>query len=270
MTADEVRYTDVVCIGAGFAGICVGAQLQRQLGVDSFHIYEREASVGGTWFKNQYPGVMCDVPSIVYSLSFAPRRNWSDLYAPYQEILAYLTDVSRKYDLERRTSLRTQVTAAAWDDERKRWRVTLRNVDSGAEFAHECKLLFTGVGQFGRPRTVEDLGAIGPERFAGPILLSTSWDHSVDLTGKRVVLIGNGCTSCGFLTPWCLVSAACLRTLSILRHGQPNPPSSRRQGREHRATFTKQTLDRTRRTPGAGRHRRVHGTICAVDRAYFP
>ena len=190
----EILYSEVVCIGAGFSGLCVGAQLQT-MGVENFRIYERESSLGGTWFVNTYPGCMCDVPAVVYSFSFSPNESWSSVYCSHTEILAYMQNVSRKFDLDRRTTLRTEVVDAVWDNGKKRWRVTLCDLASGRQFQHECKLLFTGVGQFGRPRTVEDLRAKDHEKFSGTIVRSTKWDPNITLNNKKVVLIGNGCES---------------------------------------------------------------------------
>jgi cation diffusion facilitator CzcD-associated flavoprotein CzcO len=156
------------------------------------HIYDRESGLGGTWFVNQYPGAACDVPAVLYSLSFAPNPNWSAMMCPYGELLEYLTDVARKYELESRMTFRTECVSANWDEDAARWRVTLRNVDTGAEFIHECKILFMAVGHFGRPRTAESLGMQNVDLFKGPIVHSARWEHSVDLCDKRVVVVGNG------------------------------------------------------------------------------
>ncbi|KAH7070795.1 4-hydroxyacetophenone monooxygenase [Auriculariales sp. MPI-PUGE-AT-0066] len=194
MTSDAL-YSDVVCIGAGFAGICAGAQLQVQLGVENFTIYERGSTFGGTWFWNQYPGAACDVPAVLYSLSFAPKSDWSSLFCPYPEIFEYLLGVARKYDLERRTKFHTEIKSARWDEEKQRWRLVARNINTGTEFTHECKVLISGAGQFGTPRTMADLGAANCESFEGQVMHSARWDHSIDLHGKRVVIVGNGCTA---------------------------------------------------------------------------
>jgi cation diffusion facilitator CzcD-associated flavoprotein CzcO len=191
--ATDVPYSDVVCIGAGFSGICLGAQLQIQLGIDNFHIYEREAGVGGTWFVNQYPGCACDVPAAFYCLSFAQNSKWSGVICPYNELLTYIHGVATKYDLHRRTTLKTSCISARWNDNTKRWRLTLRNVETGVEHEHECKVFFSGVGVFGRPRSVQDLGAKNVDQFQGKVVHSARWDHSVDLSGKRIVVVGNGC-----------------------------------------------------------------------------
>ncbi|KAH7096819.1 4-hydroxyacetophenone monooxygenase [Auriculariales sp. MPI-PUGE-AT-0066] len=117
------------------------------------------------------------------------------MYCPYPEILEYLLGVARKYDLERRTKFRTAIKSARWDEEKRRWLLVARNIDTDIEFTHECKILISGTGQHGTPRTMADLEAANCELFEGPVVHAARWDHSVDLHGKRVVVVGNGCTA---------------------------------------------------------------------------
>src|SRR6059036_3439788 len=105
----------IVIIGTGFSGIAVGVLLKKA-GIESFVILEKAGDVGGTWRDNSYPGAACDVPSHLYSFSFAQRRDWSRLCSPQQEILDYLHDVAGRFGVDRLVVPSTRVVACAWDD----------------------------------------------------------------------------------------------------------------------------------------------------------
>ncbi|EJD40432.1 putative monooxygenase [Auricularia subglabra TFB-10046 SS5] len=187
------EYIPVICIGAGMGGICLGAQLQRRLGFTDFHIYEKLHEFGGTWCANTYPGCACDVPAVLYSFSFAQKPNWTGAFPPQGEILKYIVSVAESYGLRERTTFRTKCVRATWDDGRKRWRVHLLNLDTGETSVKECKVFITSVGILTEPvpaSVTADFGA-----FKGPVFHSARWDHSVDLHGKDVVVIGNGCSA---------------------------------------------------------------------------
>ncbi len=113
----------VLIIGAGFGGIAAAIDLQAH-GFDEITIVDRAEGCGGTWLHNDYPGAACDVPSHLYSYSFAQRRDWSRLCSPQDEILAYLREVVRDHGLERRMELGTEVTSCRWDDESRTWKTT--------------------------------------------------------------------------------------------------------------------------------------------------
>ncbi|MER5266279.1 NAD(P)/FAD-dependent oxidoreductase [Actinosynnema sp. NPDC002837] len=176
--------TAVVVIGAGFAGIGMALGLRRA-GFTDVTVLERADDVGGVWRDNTYPGAACDVPSSLYSYSFAPNASWPRRYAAQPDILAYLRDAAAPVrDLVR---LGCDVTGAA--REGGRWRVEL----AGGEVV-ECDVLISAVGQLSRP-AVPDL----PGRFGGPAFHSARWRHDVDLRGRRVAVIGTGASAVQFV-----------------------------------------------------------------------
>ncbi|GII76368.1 4-hydroxyacetophenone monooxygenase [Sphaerisporangium rufum] len=173
----------VAIIGAGFGGLCMGIRL-RAAGITSFTIFEKAGGVGGTWRDNTYPGAACDVPSHLYSYSFEQARGWTRRFPRQPEILAYLEHCADKYRLRRHLRLNTEVTAAAFDEERGCWRVTT----AGGQ-QESFDVVVTGVGQLNRPHLPEIPGM--PD-FAGTAFHSARWDHGHDLAGRRVAVIGNG------------------------------------------------------------------------------
>jgi cation diffusion facilitator CzcD-associated flavoprotein CzcO len=183
-SAPPVRARAVI-IGTGFAGLGMAIALQRQ-GVD-FVIVEKAHDVGGTWRDNSYPGCACDVPSHLYSFSFEPKATWSKLFSPQPEILDYLKDVTEKYGLRRYIRFGQKVSRAHWDDSEYRWHVF---TESGDEYV--AQFLISGAGALHIPRTPD---IDGMDEFLGPAFHSAQWDHSVDLTGKRVAIIGTGASA---------------------------------------------------------------------------
>src|SRR5437667_3514351 len=121
--ARAARSPSVIIVGAGFGGIAAAIELKRA-GIDDVRILERAADLGGTWYYNSYPGCACDVPSHLYSFSFAQRRDWSRLCSPQAEIHDYLSDVARTLDVERLVRPGRTVSACSWDEDRCRWSVT--------------------------------------------------------------------------------------------------------------------------------------------------
>ena len=184
-------YSQFTCIGACVSGIGLGATLQRWYGITDIQIFERHEGCGGTWFANRYPGVACDVPSALYSFSFETNPNWTRVLPTQEELLKYLTRVARKYDLLKRMRFRCSVQRAEWIEESARWRLTVHDDATDTTFVHETQFLFSGTGQLVTPR---ELDVPGAETFRGPIFHSARWNHDVDLTDKRVIVIGNGCT----------------------------------------------------------------------------
>lgn len=174
----------VVVIGAGMAGILSGVKLQER-GLDDFVIYEKAATLGGTWRENTYPGVACDVPSHLYSYSFAPNPDWSHTFSPGSEIRDYLEDVARRYDVEGRIRFNTEVTRLTFED--GRWHVDLSD---GSHDGADIVIAATGV--LHHP-SIPDID--GLEHFAGACFHSARWDHSVPLEGARVGVVGTGSTA---------------------------------------------------------------------------
>ena len=178
---------DVVVVGAGFAGMYLLHRL-RGLGF-SARVVEAGADVGGTWYWNRYPGARCDIQSIDYSYSFDPELDdewvWSQKYAPQPEILRYAQHVADRHDLRRDIQFSTRVDSAVWDDDLHRW--TVRTSDSTAT---TCRYYVMASGCLSMPK---DVDIAGTDRFAGDVLFTSRWPHEgVDLTGKRVAVIGTG------------------------------------------------------------------------------
>jgi cation diffusion facilitator CzcD-associated flavoprotein CzcO len=173
----------VVIIGAGFGGIATAVALRRK-GIDDLTIIERADGVGGTWRQNVYPGAACDIQSHLYSFSFAPNRAWSRTYAHQPEILAYLEKVADDFDLRRHLKLGTSVKGMQWNADAVRWDVKLDNDD-----VVDADVVVSAVGLFGAAR-YPDIDGVAD--FAGTLMHTARWDTTVDLTGKRVAVIGTG------------------------------------------------------------------------------
>jgi cation diffusion facilitator CzcD-associated flavoprotein CzcO len=179
----------VVIIGAGFGGIGMGIKL-KQAGIDDFVILDRAEDLGGTWRDNTYPGLTCDVPSLLYSFSFRPWR-WSRRFPARAEILAYLHGLVAEHDLGSHLRLNRGVEAADFDEPSALWKLTLS--DGGTL---EATSVVSAVGQLGSP-ALPDIP--GREDFAGPSWHSGRWNHDVNLAGLRVAVIGTGASAIQFV-----------------------------------------------------------------------
>jgi 4-hydroxyacetophenone monooxygenase len=176
----------VVVIGCGESGLLAGIRL-KEAGIP-FTIVEKNAGVGGTWWQNTYPGARVDVGNHFYCYSFEPTDQWTHYFAQQPELQAYFQRVMDKYDLGRHVLWETEVTEAAWDDASATWTVRARD-RNGAMTTLSARAVISAVGQLNRPH----LPAIdGQQDFTGPAFHSAEWDHSVDLRGKRVAMIGAG------------------------------------------------------------------------------
>jgi cyclohexanone monooxygenase len=179
------QQVDHLIVGSGFAGLCAAIRL-AEVGETDFVVIEKADDVGGTWRDNTYPGACCDVPSQLYSFSFARNPEWSSSYSPQPEIQDYLREIARTYAVTDRIVFGTELEQAAWDDEAMVWRC---RTSSGEVVA---RTLITGTGQLCEPRLPEIEGI---ESFGGALFHSSRWDHSVDLAGKRVAVIGTGASA---------------------------------------------------------------------------
>ena len=187
MTAEaaaSTRHVRVAIVGSGFAGLGVALELLKH-GERDFVVLEKAREVGGTWRDNTYPGCQCDVPSILYSFSDHPNPDWSRAYSPQGEIQQYLRDVAGNVPPEL-FSFETEVVGAQWLDHRQRWLVTTTKGEWTAD------VLVTGHGGLSAP-SVPDIA--GLDTFAGPVFHSAQWDGGVDLTGKRVAIVGTGASA---------------------------------------------------------------------------
>lgn len=180
----------VAIIGTGFGGLGMAIRLQ-QMGVDDVTLFEKASSLGGTWRDNTYPGAACDVPSHLYSLSFAPNPDWTRRFPTQAEILAHLERTADEFDVRRRIRFDTEVTAAAFDDATGTWTLTLGD---GSTFTADVVVAATG--QLNRPY----VPAIeGLDTFAGATFHSARWRHDLDLTGRDVAVIGIGASAIQFV-----------------------------------------------------------------------
>jgi cation diffusion facilitator CzcD-associated flavoprotein CzcO len=177
--------TSVAVVGGGFAGITAGVMLAKE-GYEDVTIFERGDRVGGVWNWNTYPGIACDVPSHLYEFSFAPNPDWSRRYSPGSEIQAYIEKVARDHGVLDKVRLSTEVQSATFDEETGRW--TLQT--SAGPF--EADVVITGCGQLSVP-SIPPLP--GLDEFEGPAFHTARWQHEVDVTGKRVAVIGTGCSA---------------------------------------------------------------------------
>jgi cation diffusion facilitator CzcD-associated flavoprotein CzcO len=173
----------VVIIGAGFGGLAAAVALRRK-GIDDLLIVESADGVGGTWRQNVYPGAACDIQSHLYSFSFAPNRSWTRTYAYQPEILAYLEKVADDFDLRRHLMLGTRVRRLMWNESTLQWDIELD--DNRAVVAD---VVVSAVGLFGAIRYPDIQGLTD---FTGDLMHTAQWDATVDLTGKRVAVIGTG------------------------------------------------------------------------------
>jgi 4-hydroxyacetophenone monooxygenase len=179
----------VLVIGAGLSGVCVGAGVRR-LGLP-LTIIERNDEVGGTWLENDYPGAGVDTPAHLYSFSFAPRADWSRYYPKQPEILDYAQQVARDTGVLPAIRFGTEVVSAHWDDSAHTWTVTTRASDGTVE-KHVADVVISAVGLFNTPVTPR---LPGLDSFPGPVFHTARWDHSVELAGRRVGVIGTGASA---------------------------------------------------------------------------
>src|SRR6201997_976203 len=182
----EVPDHDVVVIGAGFSGIGAAIKLD-QAGFRNFTVLEEGDGVGGAWHWNTYPGIAVDIPSFSYQFSFEQSPRWSRTYAPGHELKAYAEHCVDKYGIRSRIRFNTKVLSAEFDDERSLWRV---QTDPGGELTARFLISASGV------LTVPKLPDIdGVDSFAGITMHTARWDHTQDLAGKRVAVIGTGASA---------------------------------------------------------------------------
>ncbi len=177
---------ETLIVGAGFSGLGVAISLDRA-GLGDYRIIEAGDGVGGTWYWNTYPGIAVDIPSFSYQFSFEQSAQWSRTYAPGRELRAYAEHCADKYGLRSKILLRTRVLATAFDDDAALWRVEL---DSGETVTARFLINASGALTIPKPPDID-----GVESFAGVTMHTARWDHSQDLTGKRVAIIGTGASA---------------------------------------------------------------------------
>ena len=179
------RDVQIAVIGAGFSGLGMAIRL-KQAGIEDFVVLEKADDVGGTWHYNTYPGCQCDVPSHLYSFSFALNPDWSRTYSAQPEIWEYLRRCAREEGITPHLRLRHELLAAAWDEEHELWRLQTSEGDFTARF------LVMAPGGLSEPMVPEIPGL---DRFEGACFHSAEWDHGHDLDGKRVAVVGTGASA---------------------------------------------------------------------------
>jgi cation diffusion facilitator CzcD-associated flavoprotein CzcO len=181
-TAREVR---VAVVGAGFSGLGMAIRM-KQAGIDDFVVLERGEEVGGTWLHNTYPGCQCDVPSHLYSFSFALNPEWSRTYSTQPEIWEYLRSCADEHGVRPHLRFGHDVLSARWDEAGQVWRLET----SRGEFT--ARFVVFAPGGLAEPRLPEIPGL---DRFEGEAFHSAKWNHDCDLRGKRVAVIGTGASA---------------------------------------------------------------------------
>jgi cation diffusion facilitator CzcD-associated flavoprotein CzcO len=180
----EVTKAEVIVVGAGFAGIGAGVRL-LQAGESDFLILERAGELGGTWRDNRYPGCRCDVPSHLYSYSFAPNPDWRQTYAGQEDIWEYLRATAKRFGVVPHIRFSHEMVEARWDDD-GHWLLT---TDRGV---YRCRYLISATGSLAEPSTPAIPGAA---RFSGTTMHSAQWDPTQHFDGLRVAVVGTGASA---------------------------------------------------------------------------
>jgi cation diffusion facilitator CzcD-associated flavoprotein CzcO len=183
------KHVRIAIVGSGFGGLGTAIRL-KQAGIDDFLVFERANDVGGTWRDNSYPGCACDVPSHLYSFSFAPNPGWSRSFSPQPEIQRYLKGCAERFGILGHVKLEHEVIEAAYDESRAVWRI---ETSKGCFFAD---VLVAGAG----PLSDAAIPSLeGMETFSGKSFHSARWDHAHDLSGRRVAVVGTGASAIQFI-----------------------------------------------------------------------
>ncbi|MHC0434312.1 flavin-containing monooxygenase [Streptomyces sp. O3] len=179
------EHVRVAVIGSGFGGLGAAVRLRRE-GITDFVVLERAGAVGGTWRDNSYPGCACDVPSHLYSFSFAPNPDWPRTFSGQEHIRKYLEQVADTFGLRPHIRLDSEVLRTRWDHEQLHWEVET----SGGTLTAE--VVVSATGPLSDPK-IPDIK--GMDAFEGKVFHSARWDHDYDLRGKRVAMVGTGASA---------------------------------------------------------------------------
>lgn len=183
--SSPTRHVRIVILGTGFSGLGIAIRLKKR-GYHDFVVLEKASDIGGTWRDNTYPGCACDIPSHLYSFSFALNPNWTRAYSPQPEIWDYLRRCAKRFGILPHIRWNSELLSATWSDEEQRWHITTTQEQLTADF------LMLGNGPLSEP-SLPPIERI--ERFEGVMFHSAQWRHDYDLTGKRVAVIGTGASA---------------------------------------------------------------------------
>lgn len=182
----------IAILGAGFGGMASAIKTMQKYDEQDIQIFERHDNFGGTWYANTYPGCASDIPALWYSFSFALTSNWSRIQPPQYEMEEYILRVAEQFKLREKTRFQTEINKFEWDDVNGQWTLYAHDVKTGQKIIHKSKLLLACQGGLVHPLQLQ---AEGLENFKGTYMHSALWDHSVDFRGKKVIVIGNGCSA---------------------------------------------------------------------------
>jgi cation diffusion facilitator CzcD-associated flavoprotein CzcO len=180
------EHVDIAIVGAGFGGLGMAIRLEQAPEHTDYVVLERAPEVGGTWYANTYPGCQCDVPSNLYSFSFAPKHDWTHSYPEQPQILEYLKHCVTRFGIADRIRLNTELTGATYDADERLWRLTT----SKGELT--SRILVAAPGLLSEPSTPRIPGL---DSFTGTLFHSAAWNHEHDLKGERVAMFGTGATA---------------------------------------------------------------------------
>ncbi len=184
------EHVETLIVGAGFAGMGLAARMLRDNRAADVVLIERGADIGGTWRDNTYPGCACDVPTALYSYSFAPSADWSHTFARQPEIYNYLKKVAADTGIVERVVLNCELEAAVWDEDAVLWRI---RTSRGSLTA---KALVAATGALSTPKIPDFPGL---DQFSGTTFHSATWNHEHELRGERVAVIGTGASAVQFV-----------------------------------------------------------------------
>ncbi|KAI0860564.1 FAD/NAD(P)-binding domain-containing protein [Xylaria cubensis] len=245
-SGDTLAHDRIAIIGAGMAGIAMGVQLKRLLKHENFCIYERGDDIGGTWADNRYPNLSCDVKSEFYSFSFFQNPDWSEKYAQQPEILDYIHDCARHFQLESHINLQQECRSISWSESNQSWTLSLWDIPHGKSYVVQARYVVTAMGVLNIPNGLNDLPVLSD--FGGLVFHTSQW-RETDFKDKSVMVIGNGC-SANQVIPWILNNQQPRTVVQIVRSEQWVAPKHN----HHISVFTKWCL---RYIPFAMRIRRI-------------
>lgn len=183
----------VAMIGAGFGGLAASLACKQQLKTDDFVVFDKHYQWGGTWWANVYPGCASDIPALWYLIFSELNKNWSDLRPPQYEMEEYILEVVKKHKLDDHARFGTAVYKTEWLDSEGKWLIHATNVKSGQRYEHKLKIILSCQGGLVYPVQLKVAGL--EDKFQGSYMHSALWDWNVDFKGKKVIVVGNGCSA---------------------------------------------------------------------------